>query len=335
MSTSSRIFISYRRDDSSGYAGRLNEQLRGHFGHHQVFMDIDTIEPGIDFHEYISGAIGAVDVMVVLIGRQWLATTGPGGARRIDEPDDLVRMEIAGALERKLRVIPVLVEGATMPEVPDLPPPLVPLARRNAIEMSDSRWDYDLQRLVGVIQRALDAHGTTPAAEAAPAIRAESASATSAVTQARRPAKLRRSWGRPGPALHLQPSTTAVIAIAAFAVLVWGTLLPRQWHSESGGLRMASASVLVILVAAGLWRSQLTWVAAGGFVGLVGTVVWVQVLVSGGHTVGDLFSSGDGASNVLQVLGSVVVLGTGLVALRLERGSGQPAARSNSPGGSA
>ncbi|MGH9276971.1 MAG: toll/interleukin-1 receptor domain-containing protein [Acidimicrobiales bacterium] len=286
-----RIFISYRREDTSGYAGRLNDRLRDRFGHDQVFMDIDAIEPGLDYQELIEGTIGSIDVLVALMGREWLTTPGPTGSRRLDDPDDFVRLEIAGALDRNVRVIPVLVEAAAMPTIHDLPEPLAPLARRNAIELSDSRWDYDCERLVSVLHRALGR--AAPAAAPAPA------------------EPVRRRWA-PG-------ALTGIVVAATVAVLVWGVLAPRNWHSEWPGLRLASEGMLVAMVIAGLWRKQWTWVVAGSGVGLVGLVVWAQFLLSGGHTTSDLFGSGDGAANVIAFVASAVVLGTGLVGIRRER----------------
>ena len=89
----SRIFISYRRDDSAGYAGRLHDHLCQHFGQGQTFMDIDTIEPGVDFVETIEKAVGSCDVLIVVIGPQWLSMTDATGRRRLDNPEDFVRMK--------------------------------------------------------------------------------------------------------------------------------------------------------------------------------------------------------------------------------------------------
>jgi formylglycine-generating enzyme required for sulfatase activity len=158
----SRIFISYRRDDSAGYAIALFKQLSEHFGAEQIFMDIDTIEPGLDFVEVIEEAVGSCDALVALIGRQWLTITDEAGNRRLDDPYDFVRLEIATALDRNIRVIPALVRGAPMPRTEELPAPLKMLARRNALELSDQRFDHDVGRLIAVLEKVLGAVKEAP-----------------------------------------------------------------------------------------------------------------------------------------------------------------------------
>ncbi len=102
-----KIFISYRRDDSASQAGRLYDRLEGHLGQGQVFMDVDTIKPGVNFVETVQQAIGECDGLVAVIGSDWLQISDATGARRLDDPADLVRLEIATALERGVPVIPI------------------------------------------------------------------------------------------------------------------------------------------------------------------------------------------------------------------------------------
>jgi DNA-binding beta-propeller fold protein YncE len=148
------IFISYRREDCAGHAGRLYDRLAEHFGEQRVFMDIDAIEPGVDFAERIAEAVGACDVLIALIGADWLDVRDARGRRRLDDGADFVRRELAAGLERTgLRVIPVLVEGASMPDADDLPEDLKGLARRNAFPLSDARWRYDAGRLTEALER--------------------------------------------------------------------------------------------------------------------------------------------------------------------------------------
>jgi len=151
---SSNIFINYRREDSSGHAGRLFDALNVPFAG-RLFMDIDTLEPGVDFVEAIEAAVGSCEVLIVVIGREWLAIKNAAGNRRLDDPADFVRLEVESALARKIRVIPVLVQDTPMPRAEDLPPSIARLARRNAIELSDARWAYDVERLVRTIQDIL------------------------------------------------------------------------------------------------------------------------------------------------------------------------------------
>jgi hypothetical protein len=150
-----KIFINYRREDASGYAGRLYEWLSERFGPDSVFMDISAIKPGVDFVTAIETEVAACEAVLVVIGRQWLNCSADG-QRRLDDPNDLVRLEIASALTRNALVIPVLVEGATMPRERDLPPDLRQLARRNALEISDGRWEFDAGRLIDILAERLE-----------------------------------------------------------------------------------------------------------------------------------------------------------------------------------
>ena len=151
-----RIFISYRRDDTPGYAGWVAELLRKHFGTADVFMDLDSIDPGMDFVTVIEEAVGSSDALIALIGKNWLTAIDASHRRRLDNPEDYVRLEIVSALNRGLRVIPALVQGATMPGSADLPDGLKPLARRNAIELSDARFGYDMERLIRTLEEVLN-----------------------------------------------------------------------------------------------------------------------------------------------------------------------------------
>src|ERR1700733_9408260 len=138
-----RIFMTYRREDTAFPAGWLYDRLASHFGRDQVFKDIDSIELGDDFIEVITTAVGSCDVLLALIGGRWLTITGQDGRRRLDNPDDFVRLEIEAALARQVRVIPVLVDGARMPRAEELPPSLAKLTRRQALELSPVRFDAD------------------------------------------------------------------------------------------------------------------------------------------------------------------------------------------------
>ena len=153
------IFINCRRDDSAPYAGRLYDHLRRSFPGQKVFMDIDAIDPGEDFVDAINRTLESSRVVLAVIGRTWSATTDATGQRRLDNPDDYVVRELSAALASKARVIPVLVGGAAMPRTDALPLALAALARRNAIEVSDSRFSFDADRLVAAIRKLLDPEG--------------------------------------------------------------------------------------------------------------------------------------------------------------------------------
>ena len=153
------IFISYRRDDASGHAGRLFDRLAARFGRDHVFMDVTDIAPGEDFSHVIETSVGSADVLLAVIGPQWLSVTDAGGARRIDAPSDMVRQEIAAGFQRRMRVIPVLVRGARMPRPEELPEGTKELARRQAVELTDSRWDSDLTLFEQALAKSMPAPG--------------------------------------------------------------------------------------------------------------------------------------------------------------------------------
>ncbi len=149
------VFISYRRADTSGHAGRIGDDLDRLFGRPVAFRDVDSIAAGSDFVDALEGAIAAARVCIVLIGDTWLTETQADGTPRLADADDHVRREIELALsDEALRVVPVLVEGARMPAAADLPAPLQRLARLHAVELSESRWDFDLRRLADVLRAA-------------------------------------------------------------------------------------------------------------------------------------------------------------------------------------
>jgi len=141
------VFVSYRREDSAGHAGRLYDALVARFGERSVFMDVE-LAPGIDFVDRITEAVGACDVLVVVIGPRWAAAPS-----RLDDPSDFVRLEVETALRRPdVRVVPALVAGAQMPAPEALPESLRALTRRNAIELSDARWRFDTGRLADAVE---------------------------------------------------------------------------------------------------------------------------------------------------------------------------------------
>lgn len=173
----SGVFISYRREDSRGSAGRLYDDLRDRLGKGLVFRDIDAIEPGVDFLSEIVNTIEECDALVAVIGRGWVESKDKAGNRRLDLQEDLVRLEISSALAAGKAVIPVLVEDAVMPSATELPEPLVALASRNALPISDLRWDYDVGRLVARLHQLLQPRAA-PMSESEPAPALESASLT-------------------------------------------------------------------------------------------------------------------------------------------------------------
>lgn len=145
------IFISYRRSDSSAYAGRIFDRLKDRFDDQNVFRDLDTIPPGAEFAKIIAERISKCDVLIVIIGKNWLSAKNDEGRLRLNDPADFVRVEIASALKLGKLVIPCLVEGVAIPKQKLLPRDIAPLAGRNAIEISETRFDYDVERLIKAI----------------------------------------------------------------------------------------------------------------------------------------------------------------------------------------
>ena len=147
-----KLFISYRREDSVAYAGRLYDHLGQHFGADQVFMDIGQIPLGEDFVNVLDARVQGSDVVIALIGPKWLEVRNEQG-RRLDQADDFVGHELAAALEQGKRVIPVLVGGSKMPNARELPLAIGRLARCQAHTVDDTRFEYDIDALIRFIER--------------------------------------------------------------------------------------------------------------------------------------------------------------------------------------
>ena len=306
-----RIFICYRREDSSGHAGRLYDRLRARFGD-DVFMDIDAIGPGVEYARLIDETIDTVEAVIVVIGQQWLSSADGAGNRRLDDPEDLVRQEISVALARDALVIPVLVQGAVLPEPEDLPPELVGLARHNAFEVSDGRWNYDADRLV----RALE----EPLATTAPV------SAGQVIDPGLDEKRTETSEALPG-------STPMVLAVTgALLVLLFGLFVTPTWHDEQVWIRIIVALAVVGITAAGLASKKWSWVLIAGSVGLAGFVVWVLMLI-GGHELSELMSfETDGVTNLFFLVGSALILIGGWLGARSPSGQPPPARATTAPG---
>jgi TIR domain len=147
------VFISYRREDSGGFAGRIYDRLTSRLGRENVFFDVDTIPPGRDFVDVLSERVGKCDALLAVIGKHWILSADSENRRRLDDPQDFVRIEIEAALSRNVPVIPVLVDGATMPHPNDLPDSLTKLIRRQAVEVSHARFESDAERLTEALSQ--------------------------------------------------------------------------------------------------------------------------------------------------------------------------------------
>lgn len=152
-----RIFVNYRRGDDPGYTQALYQKLETEFGRDALFMDVEGyIKAGDDFVHVLESQVDQSDVLLVVIGPRWIDAKSEDGLRRLDNPDDFVRIEIVSALEREKRVIPVLVNNAAMPRSDELPEPLKPLARRNARRLTIDRFAADCAGLVKDLRTLLD-----------------------------------------------------------------------------------------------------------------------------------------------------------------------------------
>jgi hypothetical protein len=193
------IFISYRRDDSEGQAGRLYDDLSRRFGNSFVFMDVAAIEPGLDFRKVIDHNVASCGVLLAVIGPTWLDATDEAGRRRLDNPTDFVRLETASALKRDIPVVPVLVHGAKMPKAEQLPEDLRELAYRNGLELTHTRWDSDVAVLIKALQRHVQEAGAAP----------------------RRPSSSPGSGARKGKIGLIAAGAVVAVAGAAFGLYAW------------------------------------------------------------------------------------------------------------------
>jgi len=224
------IFISYRRDDTEGYAGRLFQDLCERFGKDSVFMDVAGIEPGRDFRRVIEQQVASCGVLLAVIGKAWLSVADEKGKQRLNDPHDFVRLETASALKRDIPVIPVLVQQAEMPRAEQLPDDLKDLAFRNSVELTHARWDSDVELLIAALKRYVDPSGPTSAPSRSP--------------QTAAPASRPRSW-------VIVPLAT--ITLGAIGYAVWNRPTPEGDDTKdtaAPATRLAAASAPGSAVAA-------------------------------------------------------------------------------------
>ncbi|MDQ6829885.1 MAG: toll/interleukin-1 receptor domain-containing protein [Gemmatimonadota bacterium] len=242
-----KIFISYRRDDSAGYVGRLYDGLRGRYDASSLFMDVDHIQPGEDFVAKLEQAVAECDVVLVVIGRNWITAADPEGQRRLEDPNDFVRVEVAAALSRDVRVVPVLVDHAVMPAATLFPSDLRSLSRRQAASLRHESWPEDLARLMrGLehIEKAIAAgvanagYSTLPKTNPPQAASVPTPPSTPA--PARPPAAAKREVSRPAQAPVRKP------APAPEPALVSGVVTDRRrWFAK----RVIRVTFVVVAIA--------------------------------------------------------------------------------------
>lgn len=273
------IFISYRRGDTAYPAGWLYHQLVAHFGADQVFKDVDSIELGSDFVAEITTAVASCQCLLALIGRDWLSAVDARGRRRLDDPADFVRIEIEAALARGVRVVPVLVEEATMPYADELPPTLAPITRRQALVLSPTRFTADIAKLISVLERSF--------AEAAVAREAQSAPPATVEQSPPQPdaiAPAPDSAVAHEPAVRPPVDETPASRLPLAADVETAAVEPRRRWSRLPAIcrRGLIAAPLLFLIALFLpWTSDLIG-TRDGFSSLTLVVGWIMLLVAAG-----------------------------------------------------
>jgi hypothetical protein len=224
------IFISYRRNDTEGEAGRLFDDLVSEFGENSVFMDVAAIEAGRDFRKVIDESVSTCGILLAIVGKNWLDAKDENGKRRLDDPMDFVRLETASALRRDIPVIPVLVRGAKMPRPEDLPDDLRDLAYRNCVELTHARWGSDLQLLVDALRRQLKLENSGPQTPVTDAAATTAASKQSVATSALQPDIAKQATGRnvDGGQKNRWPLVLGIVACAIIAAIAGYMFLGRQ-----------------------------------------------------------------------------------------------------------
>ena len=280
MADASRaVFLSYRREETRHIAGRLADRLTDRLGPEQVFMDVDTVEPGADFAAVIAREVASCNVLIAVIGPTWLTTIDQRRRRRLDDPGDFVVLEIRAALERGIHVIPVLVDGAVMPDRGDLPEGLQGLARRHAVRLDHARFRSDVTFLLNTVDRIV----STPAQKATePTVDVDVGVAAQAITTPKEPPQRASESDRLGvpiagqgeaagahhPSLSASPPTRPAPA-------PWSRLRPRLLITAAIVIALAVAGGFVLLAPNNGGPAVITTIPVGD--GPVG------VAVSGSH----------------------------------------------------
>lgn len=256
------IFICYRREEAAAYAGWLGDRLSEHYGEHKVFRDIDSIEPGLDFVEAIQRAVDSAEVVLVVIGKAWLTAVDATGRQRLQNPNDYVRREIATALQRNIRVLPVLIQGASMPGTEELPDDLAALARRNAFELHDTSWRDDTSRLIRVLENV--------------GVRREN---PRHAKQEHTPGREQGQWERKAILSSVSATVTGAALLAGFAAkLISRDDISRDTY-ELISLAASIANIGTLVGLMGLHTLQAASYGRQGLVGFLASVVSPTVLL--------------------------------------------------------
>jgi hypothetical protein len=230
-----KVFITYRREEAAAQAGRLYDAMAVRYGDRNVFMDVE-MAPGVDFVERITESVAACQVLIVVMGPSWAMLEDEQGRRRLDDPEDFVRLEVETALRRpEVTPIPVLVAGARMPSREELPEELRAITRRNALELSDQRWRQDVGRLIGTLDELV---GETPAGQTAPPLVAASP-----------PSRAKPAW-RPPLGSRWRWALLGVLTVAAIVVAV--VVASDGGGGEGAADEVADYQALLRLIPAGI-----------------------------------------------------------------------------------
>lgn len=241
-----RIFVNYRREETAYAAGWLYGRLAERFGGAQIFKDVDTIQPGDDFVAKVNYAVGSCQVLLALIGDRWLTITGADGRRRLDDPEDFVRVEIEAALARNILVVPILVAGAKMPTAGDLPPSIAGLVRRQALELSPNRFDTDLSRLLKVLSSTLATKAPKAPEQGEQAGRSDPRRSMTASYRPAKSAPVRRKTNSRAIAAIICAVVSLIFPLAAVGAIVFGHVARREIRrSGEAGARLATTGIVV------------------------------------------------------------------------------------------
>jgi hypothetical protein len=245
-----KVFISYRRDDSAGHAGRVHDRLEREFGRDLLFMDVDAVPLGVNFVTVLSEEVAKCDVLLAVIGPNWLNAHDEDGSRRLDNPHDFVRIEIGAALQRSIPVIPILLDGAKVPKANQLPKELEELSLRNGLDIRHASFHNDVDRLI----RGLKEQLAEADAEKRRAGENESRQQkkTTAVCPVRRSPTARQDGRRVVGFAPLRPAEGRASPTTPGTANLAGEALSRTLRAEKSGLYLSRwhflFRVLVILV---------------------------------------------------------------------------------------
>jgi hypothetical protein len=230
-----KIAISYRRADSEAMTGRIFDRLIAHYGKGAIFRDIDDIPPGIDFRLHINQTLLKTQILLVIVGPQWFGVASDGGANRLQEESDPVRVEVETALRRRVPLIPILIGATKMPSAEQLPPGLKDFAFRNAVKVDTGQdFDHHMDRLIRSIDAVIEQAPKSPPSRETKPPPAPKSSAPERAPDPAAEAPPRRS--------RASTSALATNAKAAVAAILTARML---WLGIAGGVAVLAVAALI------------------------------------------------------------------------------------------